>query len=163
MTDNVYTFIQTHLWLFVMWLLAIYWPTYCILILCICDRLKLARDIDHAVYWSGSTNYNQEYMLVWFYQKYVFTGAGGCLTFFSWCAVSCQTSWNINEHKVWHFYIVSVLMKSEKQCRGMWFHFDLMQIYNANRPTMPQNYFIYTHQTTKEFYIHIHVRYKHKS
>lgn len=47
----------------------------------------------------------------------------------------------------------------------MWFHFDLMQIYNANRPTKPQNYFIYTHQTTKEFYIHTYtlVRYKHKS
>lgn len=63
----------------------------------------------------------------------------------------------INKHKVWHLYIVSVLMKSEQQCRGIQFHFDLMQIYNANRPTKPQNYFIYTHQTTKEFYVHIHV------
>lgn len=39
----------------------------------------------------------------------------------------------------------------------MQFHFDLMQIYNAIRPTKPQNYFIYTHQSTKEFYIHIYV------
>lgn len=54
-------------------------------------------------------------------------------------------------------------MKSKKQCRGMSLHFDLMPIYNANRPTKPQNYFIYTHQTTRGGPIYTHVRYKHKN
>lgn len=44
----------------------------------------------------------------------------------------------------------------------MSFQFNLMQIYIANRPTEPQNYCIYTHQTTKGFYIHQQVKYKHK-
>lgn len=44
----------------------------------------------------------------------------------------------------------------------MSFQLNLMQIYIANRPTEPQNYCIYTHQTTKGFYIHQQVKYKHK-
>lgn len=44
----------------------------------------------------------------------------------------------------------------------MSFQFNLMQIYIANRPTEPQYYCIYTHQTTKGFYIHQQVKYKHK-
>lgn len=46
---------------------------------------------------------------------------------------------------------------NETQCRGIRFHFDLMQIYNANRPTKPKTYFTYTHQTTTDFYIHLNV------
>lgn len=41
----------------------------------------------------------------------------------------------------------------------MLFHFNLMQIYIANRPTDSPKYFIYTHQITKEFYIHQRVKY----
>lgn len=37
------------------------------------------------------------------------------------------------------------------------FHFDLIQIYNANQLMKPNIYFIYTHQITADFYIHTHV------
>ncbi len=70
------------------------------------------------------------------------------------CDMQLKHKWT---HVKINSYIVPVLMKSEQQCRGMRFHFDLMQIYNPNRSTKPQIYFIYTHQTTKECYIHIHV------
>lgn len=42
----------------------------------------------------------------------------------------------------------SGLMKSEQQCRGMQFQLDSLQT-----DLKAQNDFIYTHQTTKEFYI----------